>query len=70
MKFSDILSKSQNELNEMLGELQIKLGKFRFELANKSLKDVSQIGKTRKDIARVMTAIRDTNIRIHTNDAN
>ena len=62
MKFSDILSKSQNELNEMLGELQIKLGKFRFELANKSLKDTSQIGKAKKDIARLLAALKQTRV--------
>ena len=56
MKFSELQSKSQAELNEMLKELQIKLGKLRFELANKSVKDVSQIKKTKKDIARVLTA--------------
>ncbi len=57
MKFIDIQLKSQAELNEILKELQVKLGKFRFELANKSLKDVSQIKKTKKDIARILTAI-------------
>ena len=58
MKFNDIQSKSQDELNEMLKELRIKLGKLRFELANKSLKDVSQLKKTKKDIARILTAIK------------
>lgn len=61
MKFSDIQSKSQTELNEMLKELQVKLGKLRFELANKSLKDVSQLKKTKKDIARVLTATNKNN---------
>ena len=56
MKFSDIQSKSKEELNEMLKEQQVKLGKLRFELANKSLKDVSQLKKTKKDIARILTA--------------
>ncbi len=42
----------------MLKELRIKLGKLRFELANKSLKDVSQLKKTKKDIARILTAIK------------
>ena len=58
MKFLDIQSKSQAELQEMLKELQIKLGKLRFELANKSLKNTSQISKTRRDIARIMTALK------------
>lgn len=58
MKSIELKNKSQNELDEILKELQIKLGKLRFELANKSLKDASQIGKTRKDIARVLTTIK------------
>lgn len=58
MKFSDLQNKEEKELQEMLKELRIKLGKFRFELANKSLKDYSQIVKTKKDIARIMTAIK------------
>ncbi len=57
MKYSEIQSKSQNELLEMLEELRVKLGKFKFELADKSLKDFSQIKKTKKDIARVLTSL-------------
>ena len=58
MKFSEIQSKSEVELNEMLKESQIKLGKLRFELVNKSLKDTSQLGKVKKDIARILTALK------------
>jgi len=61
MKFADIQSKSREELNEMLKESQIKLGKLRFELANKSLKDVSQFKKIKKDIARILTSINKQN---------
>ena len=42
----------------MAEDLKIKLGKLRFELANKTLKDFSQIKKTKKDVAKVMTALR------------
>ncbi len=57
MKFSEIRNKDMAELQEMLKEARIKLGKLRFELANKSLKDSSQIGKVKKDIAQIMTAL-------------
>ena len=57
MKSIELQNKSQNELNEIFKESQIKLGKLRFELANKSLKDVSQIKKTKKDIARILTTV-------------
>ncbi|HEY4507227.1 MAG TPA: 50S ribosomal protein L29 [Candidatus Paceibacterota bacterium] len=62
MKYRDIQSKSKNELEEMLKDLRIKLGKLRFELAGQSLKDTSQIGKMKRDIARVLTASRTLNI--------
>ncbi|MBI4160294.1 MAG: 50S ribosomal protein L29, partial [Candidatus Yanofskybacteria bacterium] len=55
MKSSELQPKSRDELQVMLDELRVRLGKFRFELANKNLKDSSQIGKTKKDIARIMT---------------
>lgn len=57
MKFNDLQNKQSAELQELLKDARIKLGKLRFELANKSLKDSSQIGKVKKDIAQIMTAI-------------
>lgn len=57
MKFSDLQNQSQAELQEQLKASRIKLGKLRFELANKALKDFSQIGKTRQEIAQIMTAL-------------
>lgn len=58
MKAKELQNKSAGELKEILKEMQVKLGKFRFELANKSLKNYSQIKKAKKDIARVLTAIK------------
>ena len=61
MKYADLKNKDEKELQQMLKDLQVKLGKFKFELANKSLKDYSQVGKTKRDIAQVMTAINAVN---------
>lgn len=58
MKYSDLNNKGTQELRERLREEKIKLGKLRFELANKALKDSSQIGKVKKDIARLLTAVK------------
>lgn len=58
MKFAELKNKNKNELQEMLRELTVKLGKFRFELSQNTLKDVSQIGKIKKVIAQVKTALR------------
>jgi large subunit ribosomal protein L29 len=58
MRYSDLKDKDVKELQKMAEDLKIKLGRLRFELANKTLKDFSQIKKTKKDIARVLTAVK------------
>lgn len=58
MKYSELQNKDSQELQVMLKEAKVKLGKLRFEMVNKSLKDSSQIGKTRKEIAQIMTALK------------
>ena len=58
MKYTDLKNKDIKELQKMAEDLKIKLGKFRFELANKTLKNFDQLGQTKKDIARVLTVIR------------
>lgn len=58
MKYKEISDKTEHELEEMLKSAKVKLGKLRFELANKALKDSSQVRKTRKEIARIVTALR------------
>lgn len=60
MKYSELQNKNKSELMEMLKELKIKLGKLRFELSGNTLKDVSQIKKTKQDIARIATTLRNT----------
>lgn len=57
MKSKDLNGKTIQELQEILKEDRVALGRLRFELANKSLKDFSKIKKTKIDIARVLTAI-------------
>lgn len=61
MKFAELKNKDKNELLEMLRELAVKLGKSRFDLGQNNLKNSSQIGKTKKDIARVKTALGELN---------
>ncbi len=50
-------NKTREELAGMFKEQKAKLLKLKFDLNEKKLKDVSQINKTKKDIARVMTAL-------------
>ena len=57
MKTQDLAVKTKEDLTETLKELKIKLFKLRFDLAEKKLKDFSQIKKAKRDIARVMTIL-------------
>ncbi|MDP3792799.1 MAG: 50S ribosomal protein L29 [bacterium] len=58
MKNSELKNMSQEELNKLAGDLRAKLLKLNFDLADNKVKDVSQIKKTKKDIARVLTTLR------------
>lgn len=56
-KHFDTKNKSREELSGSLTEFRTKLVQFEFDRADKKLKDVSQFKKTKKDIARILTAI-------------
>jgi ribosomal protein L29 len=58
MKKNDITSKSAAELKHELEELRTKLAQLQFDLADKKLKQTSELGKARRQIARVMTALK------------
>lgn len=57
MKFAEIKDKTEQELQVLFKEAQLKLGRLSFELKSKTLKNVSEIGKTRKEIAQLLTAL-------------
>jgi len=57
MKFTEVKDKSKKELTETLKELRGALSRLSFELSNNTLKNSSQIKKTKKDIARIMTVL-------------
>ncbi len=57
MKQRELHNKTKTELAHLLSELRGKLLQFRFDLADKKLKDTSQVSKTRRDIARVLTLL-------------
>ncbi len=53
----DLQNKTKEELNTMQEDLKAKLLQFNFELGEKGLKDFSQVKKTKKEIARILTII-------------
>lgn len=60
MKKEDMTTKSRAELESMLRDLRTKLSQLRFDLADKKLKQTSDIKKTRILIARAMTILNTT----------
>lgn len=58
MKFSELQSKSREELNQLLADLKAKLLRLNFDLMENKVKDVSQFKKAKKDIARILTSMK------------
>ncbi|OGM95955.1 MAG: 50S ribosomal protein L29 [Candidatus Yanofskybacteria bacterium RIFCSPHIGHO2_02_FULL_38_22b] len=58
MKIDELKNMSKDELNKLVSDLRAKLLKFNFDLADNKVKDVSQIKKTKKDVARVLTLLK------------
>ena len=58
MKAGELLQKSKNELRKLLDEDREKLRNLRFDLAAAKLKNVQEIKKLKKEIARILTALR------------
>ena len=59
MKANEIRSKSSEELQKELVALKEELFKLRFQHATNQLENPQQIASVKRDIARVMTIIRE-----------
>ena len=59
MKFSDIKQKTEDELKVDLVNLKKEQFNLRFQKASGQLENSSKILQVRRDIARIMTAIKD-----------
>ena len=57
MKYTEIAQKDINELNSLLKEKKMELFELNMKLKTMQLQDTSVIRKTKKDIARIKTAI-------------
>lgn len=53
MKAIDVRKKSDGELSKLLGELQVELREFRFEMSGGRTKNVRKARALRRDIARI-----------------
>ena len=59
MKTADLKTKETSELEGMIKESLVKLGKLNFERQSKTLKKSHDIGILRRDIARMKTLMRE-----------
>jgi len=59
MKASEIKNKSKNELDNLLLTKREDLRKFRFGVSSHKEKDVKAMNKVKKDIARILTILRE-----------
>jgi large subunit ribosomal protein L29 len=57
MKVSELRPKSQSDLQKVLLEKRERLRQLRFDLAAGKIKNVREIRKIKKDIARILTII-------------
>lgn len=59
MKMSEILGLAPEELEEKVKQLKKELMQYRFQAKTGKLEQQSVISRTKKDIARLMTALND-----------
>lgn len=57
MKISEIKQKPKNELQKLLQEERDNLRQLRFDLSAGKVKNVREIRKIKKDIARILTIL-------------
>lgn len=61
MKAKELREKNIDELKKMLFEKREKTRKLRFDIAAKQVKDTREIRHEKKDIARILTLIKEKN---------
>lgn len=61
MEFKELQQKENKELHQLLAQYRDKLRELRFKDANKQLRDVNQIRKTKKQIAQILTLLNQRN---------
>tara|TARA_B100000809_G_C14854477_1_gene429536 strand:+ start:318 stop:503 length:186 start_codon:yes stop_codon:yes gene_type:complete len=61
MKYKEIKKLSIDELKNKIHSLKKDLFNFRFRKINGQLEDTAKISQTKKDVAKVLTALRKNN---------
>jgi len=58
LNVAELVEKTEKELQDLLKEKKMELFETRMKLKTMQLQDTSLVGKIRKDIARIKTAMR------------
>lgn len=58
MKAEEFKKKSKKELNKLLLDSRERLRVLRFDLASGRVKDVKELGGLKKDVARILTILK------------
>lgn len=61
MKAADIRQKTQEELRRNVKEIRERLRSLRFDLTSGKVKNVREIRQIRKDVARILTVLKEKN---------
>lgn len=59
MKIKELREKNIEELKKLLGEKKESVRKLRFDIASKQVKNNKEYRNTKKDVARIMTLIKE-----------
>ena len=59
MKVEELRKKNTKELNKMVEDLRKKLSDVRFRLSSNKLKNIQEVGNMKKEIARILTIIKE-----------
>ena len=59
MKIKELREKNTEELKKLLADKRETLRKLRFDVSSKQIKNVRELRNTKKDIARILTLIRE-----------
>lgn len=60
MKIIELRQKSKSELQRILADNRERLRQLRFDLASGKVKNVREIRKIKKEIAQILTLLRET----------
>ena len=59
MKIKELREKNSEELKKLLSEKREHVRKLRFDIAAKQVKNNKELRNTRKDVAKILTLIRE-----------